>query len=64
MKSLLVQIDESCASKGSADRERWAFISFIVAGQVPNGRWGGQVLVTTHEEGRPARRFTAVAPPD
>lgn len=23
MKSLLVQLDESCASKGSADRERW-----------------------------------------
>ena len=47
----------------SADRKRWAFISFILAGEVPDGRWGGQVLVTTHEEGRGARRFTAVAPP-
>jgi hypothetical protein len=47
----------------SADRRRWAFISFIIAGEVPDGRWGGQVLVTTHEEGRPARRFTAVAEP-
>ena len=47
----------------SADRRRWAFISYIVAGEVPRGRWGGQVLVTVHEEGRPARRFTAAAEP-
>ena len=47
----------------SADRRRWAFISYIVAGEVPDGRWGGQLLVTVHEEGRPARRFTAVAEP-
>lgn len=43
------------------DRSRWAFVSFIVAGEVggdPN-RWGGQVLVTLHEQGRPARRFTS-----
>ena len=46
----------------SADRRRWAFISFIVGGAVPTGRWGGQVLVTLHEEGRPARRFVASAP--
>ncbi len=46
----------------SADGKRWAFISFIVAGQVPTGRWGGQVLVTLHEQGRPARRFVANVP--
>jgi hypothetical protein len=45
----------------SADRRRWAFISFIVGGAIPTGRWGGQVLVTLHEEGRPARRFVASA---
>ena len=44
----------------SADRKRWAFISFIVGGAVPDGRWGGQVLLTLHEEGRPARRFRCV----
>jgi len=32
----------------SADRQRWAFITLMVAGDVPDGRWGGQVLVTTH----------------
>jgi hypothetical protein len=46
----------------AADRRRWAFISFIVAGAVPNGRWGGQVLVTLHEQGKRARRFVAAAP--
>jgi hypothetical protein len=40
-------------------RQKWAFISFIVGGAVPGGRWGGQVLVTVHEVGRPARRFVS-----
>ena len=48
----------------SADGRRWAFVSFIVAGDVPRGRWGAQVLVTLHEEGNPvARRFTATELP-
>jgi hypothetical protein len=48
----------------SHDRRRWAFLSFIVGGDVPNGKWGGQVLLTLHEEGKPARRFTASYPSD
>ena len=48
----------------SADRRRWAFVSFIVGGAVPDGAWGGQVLVTLHEQGNPiARRFTSTVPP-
>ena len=46
----------------SADRKRWAFLTFIVGGDVPRGRWGGQILLTLHEEGKPARRFTANLP--
>ncbi len=46
----------------SADRTRWAFISFIVGGAVPNGEWGGQVLVTLHEQGGASRRFVASVP--
>jgi hypothetical protein len=46
----------------SADGRRWAFISYIVAGQVPRGKWGGQLLVTLHEQGAPARRFVADVP--
>ena len=45
----------------SPDRQRWAFVSFIVAGDVGGAanRWGGQVLVTLHEQGKPERRFTS-----
>ncbi len=46
----------------SADTNRWFFITYIVAGDVPNGRWGGQLLITTHETGRPSRRFTMAVP--
>lgn len=42
----------------SADRKRWAFLTFIVGGNVPGGKWGGQLLLTLHESGRPARRFS------
>jgi hypothetical protein len=53
----------------SADGRRWAFVSFILSGEVPAGRWGGQVLVTTHEQGEggragASRRYSAtVLPP-
>jgi hypothetical protein len=46
----------------SADANRWFFITFIVAGNAPNGRWGGQLLVTAHETGRAARRFSLPVP--
>src|SRR3954470_2614645 len=48
----------------SPDRQRWVFLSFILAGEVGGaaGRWGGQLLVTLHEQGRPQRRFTATLP--
>lgn len=41
----------------SAARRRWAFLTFMLAGETPHGDWGGQLLLTLHEEGRPARRF-------
>lgn len=46
------------------DRRHWAFVSFILGGDVggATGRWGGQVLVTLHEQGKPQRRFTSTAP--
>jgi hypothetical protein len=54
----------------SADRQRWAFVTLLIAGQIGASdsagrpRWGGQVLVTTHEQGRGARRFSTVHRPD
>jgi hypothetical protein len=47
----------------SPDAKRWAFVSFIVAGEMPSGRWGGQVLVTLHEQGGRSRRFVGTIPP-
>ena len=46
----------------SADARRWAFLSFIVGGAVPDGAWGGQLLLTLHEQGKPARRFSRLVP--
>jgi hypothetical protein len=46
----------------SPDRTKWAFISLIVAGEVPSGTWGGQVLVTLHTQSGPTRRFVASVP--
>ncbi|HEX6053211.1 MAG TPA: ABC transporter permease [Gemmatimonadaceae bacterium] len=48
----------------SRDHERWAFLSFIVGGAIPDGRWGGQVLLTLHEQGKAGRRFSATFPSD
>ncbi len=46
----------------SPDATRWAFVSFIVGGDVTSERWGGQILVTLHERGRAPRRFSARTP--
>jgi len=46
----------------SPDDSRWYFITYIVAGDVPDGRWSAQLLVTAHETGRPARRFSMNVP--
>lgn len=46
----------------SPDATRWAFVSFIVGGDVTGETWGGQVLVTLHERGRAPRRFSRASP--
>ena len=53
------------------DRQRWAFVTLMVGGRIgqPDSagqpRWGGQVLVTTHAQNAPARRYsTRVGPAD
>ncbi|MEJ7811165.1 MAG: hypothetical protein WKG32_12200 [Gemmatimonadaceae bacterium] len=47
----------------SHDHRRWAFISFILGGDVPNGRWGAQVLVSVREQGGRTRKFSTIAEP-
>ena len=46
----------------SADRKRWAFITLLAGGDIPDGRWGGETLVTLREEGKRERRFVARVP--
>jgi hypothetical protein len=46
----------------SADRKHWAFISFIVAGDVTSSRWGGSVAVTLRDEGGASRKFASYVP--
>jgi hypothetical protein len=46
----------------SSDRKRWAFISFIVAGDVKGEKWGGSVTITLREEGSRSRRFENLVP--
>jgi hypothetical protein len=46
----------------SSDRRRWAFISFIVGGDVTSDNWGGSVTITLREEGKRSRKFEARIP--
>ena len=41
----------------SADGKRWAFISFIVAGDVTSEKWGGSVTVTLREQEKLSQKF-------
>ena len=47
----------------SEDRQRWAFISFIIGGDIPDGEWGGQVAITVREQGKRTRRFASTSEP-
>jgi hypothetical protein len=46
----------------SADRKRWAFISFIVGGDVRTDKWGGNITVTLRDEGGRSRKFLLNVP--
>ena len=46
----------------SADGKHWAFISFIVAGDVTSDKWGGSVAVTLRDEGGASRKFASYVP--
>lgn len=46
----------------SEDGKRWAFLTLAVGGDVPRGEWGGQVLLTVHEQGKGERRFVRLVP--
>src|SRR5436309_3042230 len=41
----------------SRDQKRWAFISFIVGGDVTSSKWGGKLGITLREQNGATRRF-------
>ncbi len=43
---------------------RWAFVSLIIGGDVPDGDWGGQVQITLHGDGVADRRFVSSWKPE
>jgi len=43
----------------SPSGKKWAFISYILGGDVRGTKWGGQVAVSVREQGGRTRRFTA-----
>ncbi|MEP6905502.1 MAG: ABC transporter permease, partial [Gemmatimonadales bacterium] len=48
----------------SPDKTRWAFISFIVAGDVRTEKWGGSITITLRDQanGGRSRKFVAYVP--
>ncbi len=42
--------------------DEWWYVTLLVGGEVPGGRWGGQVLVTRRTPGGRYERFTAGVP--
>jgi len=48
----------------SADHRRWAFISYIIGGDIRAGEWGGQLSITLRTQGGRTRRFATTVPSD
>ena len=48
----------------SADHRSWAFISYIIGGDVREGEWGAQVAITLRTQDGSTRRFAATVPSD
>jgi hypothetical protein len=43
--------------------DEWWYVTYLIGGEVPTGRWGGQLLITHRQPGGGYERFEAVAPP-
>ena len=42
----------------------WWYLTWLVGGEVPNGRWGGRLLVSHRRPDRTYQQYTATLPPD
>ncbi len=45
-----------------ASPEEWWYLTYLVGGEVPDGRWGGRILVTHRRRDGRSERFTAEVP--
>ena len=43
--------------------DEWWYVTYLIGGEVPTGRWGGQLLITHRQPGGRYQRFTAQAEP-
>ena len=43
-------------------QDEWWYITYLIGGQVPVGKWGGQVLITRRRPGGLHERFSMTAP--
>jgi len=50
-------VAEGAGRREAGGGRRWAFISFIVGGDVRGAKWGGHVGITLREQGGQTRRF-------
>jgi hypothetical protein len=48
----------------AAGPDEWWYVSYLVGGEVPDGRWGGQLLITRRRPDGRYERFTAELPPE
>jgi hypothetical protein len=46
------------------DDDRWYYLSFIIGGDIPDGEWGGQVLLSVRDAGGETRRYSLQVPND
>lgn len=44
--------------------DEWWYVSYLVGGEVPDGKWGGRILVTHRRSDREYDQYTADAPPE
>jgi hypothetical protein len=42
--------------------DRWYYLSFIIGGEIPDGEWGGQVLLSVRDAGGETRRYSMQVP--
>jgi hypothetical protein len=43
--------------------DEWWYVTYLIGGELPTGKWGGRMLITHHRPDGKYERYTAEAPP-